>query len=145
MNYAPYSSRVKALLLDWLATLAVVIATTLLFVLLSFFTDGTPELIILGVLVGWLASTVFRFWNEIFRDGSTGQSLGRSKAGISLVDATTQIPLGAGRTFLRALVAFALSLVSGGLYWIVDYLFPLWDPKKQRLTDKIISSVVVSN
>ena len=34
-------------------------------------------------------------------------------------------------------------LCCGGLLVLIDALFPLWDPKKQTLRDKIAKSVVI--
>jgi uncharacterized RDD family membrane protein YckC len=29
------------------------------------------------------------------------------------------------------------------LLWLIDYLFPLWDPRKQTLHDKAVKSIVI--
>ena len=45
--------------------------------------------------------------------------------------------------FVRYLVASALALITCGIYGILDLLWPLWDPKNQRLTDKILHNAVI--
>jgi uncharacterized RDD family membrane protein YckC len=51
--------------------------------------------------------------------------------------------LGAGRCFLREFVAALINSFTFSLFAIIDFLWPLWDPKNQRLMDKIITSQVV--
>jgi RDD family len=46
---------------------------------------------------------------------------------------------GVGRLFLRTL----LGNVTGGIYTLLTYLWPLWDDKNQTLDDKMLSTLVV--
>jgi hypothetical protein len=61
----------------------------------------------LGVLlmiagsVGWI---VLSIQNKVFKEGRTGQSFGKARMNISLVDSSTGQPLGAGRCFIREFV-----------------------------------------
>jgi len=94
-----------------------------------------------GVIFGLLAAAgfvAFQLWNTVFKQGSTGQSLGKEVAKTRLIDEQTGQPLGAGMTFVRQLAHF----VDGAICYI-GYLFPLWDQKRQTLADKIMHSVVV--
>src|SRR4051812_1376648 len=102
----------------------------------------------LGLLidfVGYLAVIVYSFWNWAYLQGTTGQSLGKRQQGISLVKEDTLQPLGFGMTVVRYLVAGALSSVTCGIYGLLDILFPLWDAKRQRITDKILKNAVIKS
>jgi hypothetical protein len=95
------------------------------------------------MIVGPLAGLIIGIWNKVFKEGKTGQSIGKAQMGISLVDSTTGLPLGAGRCFLREFVFSLLNGITGSLFGILDYLWPLWDQKNERLMDKIITSRVI--
>jgi uncharacterized RDD family membrane protein YckC len=74
--------------------------------------------------------------------GQTGQSIGMKQSNLRCVGETTGQPIGGGQGVVRNL----LWVVGGcccGIIILVDSLFPLWDPKKQTLRDKIGKSVVV--
>jgi len=47
--------------------------------------------------------------------------------------------IGLGRFLVRTL----LGAITGGVYTILTYLWPLWDEKKQTLDDKIFGTLVV--
>ena len=91
--------------------------------------------------IGWL---VLSIQNKIFREGKTGQSFGKARMNISLIDSSSGQPLGAGRCFLREFVFSLLSSVTAGIFWIIDYLWPLWDKDGERLMDKIMTSRVIN-
>jgi len=62
-------------------------------------------------------------------------------AGAIGVAADTGEPVGAGLGVVRWLVHLVLGFLCG-IPAIIDYLFPLWDLKKQTIADKPVSSVV---
>jgi uncharacterized RDD family membrane protein YckC len=105
-------------------------------------TDVNGGLIALAVVL-FLLAIIFQFWNYGWRNGSHGCSLGKQVVGIRLVsEATRQWPggwVGLGRFLVRNL----LGALTGGIYTILTYLWPLWDEKKQTLDDKIFSTLVV--
>jgi uncharacterized RDD family membrane protein YckC len=80
--------------------------------------------------------------------GQTGQSLGMRQSGLRLVGETTGQPIGGSQGLVRNLLFAAAWLANclcyfGGLLVLIDSLFPLWDPKKQTLRDKIAKAVVI--
>jgi uncharacterized RDD family membrane protein YckC len=91
----------------------------------------------------FLLAIVFQFWNYGWRNGSQGCSLGKQVVGIRLVsEATRQWPggwVGLGRFLVRNL----LGVLTGGIYTVLTYLWPLWDEKNQTLDDKIFATLVV--
>ena len=70
--------------------------------------------------------------------GTLSFSPGKRLMGLETVDATTGEYIGGGKAIGRGLLAFLNSLP-----FMLGWLWPLWDPKKQTFTDKIFGSVVV--
>ena len=78
-----------------------------------------------------------------------GQTPGKQLVGIRVVKDSGE-PSGWGYTFLRELVIKALvggflSGATGGIYFVVDYLWPLFDRDSQALHDKMVGTLVVQN
>jgi uncharacterized RDD family membrane protein YckC len=89
-------------------------------------------------IVAYLAVFGFAIWNQVIRQGRTGQSLGKQWVGIRLVREDNGQPLGGGLTLGRALLH-----ILDALPCYLGFLWPLWDPKRQTFADKIVSSVVL--
>jgi uncharacterized RDD family membrane protein YckC len=82
-----------------------------------------------------LAAQVYNRWYL----GGQGQSLGKKVLGLTLVSESTGRPIGMGMAFVRDLAHFV-----DGIICYIGYLFPLWDPKRQTIADKIVSTVVLA-
>jgi uncharacterized RDD family membrane protein YckC len=89
-------------------------------------------------LVGLVASIWLGLWNRVFRQGRTGQSVGKTALNIRLIDATTGEPIGAGRSFLRD---FLSGIFNNACF--LNLLWPLWDEQKQTWHDKVVNTYVV--
>jgi hypothetical protein len=142
MTPATYGKRVGALLIDLLMSYGIG-ATVFAIGFAVAISEASVGLGVLLMIVGPLAGLIIGIWNKVFKEGKTGQSIGKAQMGISLVDSTTGLPLGAGRCFLREFVFSLLNGITGSLFGILDYLWPLWDQKNERLMDKIITSRVI--
>ncbi|MCP5032026.1 MAG: RDD family protein [Actinomycetia bacterium] len=140
-NPAEYGSRVIAYLIDAGIVLAVYIVFAILALIAGAISDGLGTLV---GLVGLLAYIGVLVWNTIIRQGTTGQSIGKEQQNIKLVADATGQPVGGGMAFVRLLVAGVISFVSCGIAGLLDYLWPLWDQDKKRLTDKILNFSVVN-
>lgn len=88
--------------------------------------------------LGYLGIFVFILWNQIFRQGRTGWSIGKQVLSIRLVDEQTGQPIGAGMNFVRQICH-----VLDALACYLGYLWPLWDAKRQTFADKIMHTVVI--
>jgi uncharacterized RDD family membrane protein YckC len=112
---------------------------------------GVPALIIIFIglaighgvgqalaVLGYIAAVGFGIWNVVFRQGTTGQTIGKQIIGIKLIRELDGQPVGAGMSFLRALAHILDSLAC-----YVGWLWPLWDAKKQTFADKVCNTVVV--
>ncbi|MEU8503472.1 RDD family protein [Streptomyces brevispora] len=87
----------------------------------------------LGVLVG-IGLGLFK----LYKEGTTGQFIGKKALGISLLREADGQPLGFGMAFVRYLAHFVDSIAC-----YIGWLWPAWDSKKQTFADKICSTLVV--
>ncbi len=135
---APWIYRVGASLVDG-AISGIPVAIGAAFLLPSLDSAGQPSGAAASVAaLLYLVSFVFSLWNVVFRQGRTGQSIGKQVLNIKLVREADGQPLGAGTTFVRGLAHFL-----DGLACYVGYLWPLWDRKRQTFADKLMSSLVI--
>jgi uncharacterized RDD family membrane protein YckC len=107
--------------------------------------DGTGILlIVVGGLLG-LGAFVWGGWLFGYRQGVTGTTPGKRRLGIRLVDVDTGEPPGGAKGVGRWLVPGLVGGVQGvgNVVQLVDYLWPLWDDRNQRLIDKVLRTRVV--
>ncbi|MFG1814296.1 RDD family protein [Kribbella sp. NPDC049174] len=101
--------------------------------------DDDPEIwAILVFLLSLAVSLGLGLWNRVFRQGKTGQSVGKSVLNLRLVDSTYFQPVGAGKAFLREFLA---GLFNNACF--LNLLWPLWDDQKQTWHDKVMSTYVI--
>jgi uncharacterized RDD family membrane protein YckC len=89
-----------------------------------------------SIAVASLLAVAFGIWNFGYRQGTTGQSIGKSIMKFRVVSENTGQPIGFGMSIVRQLA----HIVDGAICYI-GYLFPLWDAKRQTIADKIMSTV----
>lgn len=105
--------------------------------------DGTtryeprPALLLLG-------SIATLAYSAVMDGGPRGATVGKMAMKIRVVDATTGMPIGTGRAFVRRLVYLLLfnALIVPG---IINALSPLWDKRRQAWHDRAANSLVVTN
>jgi uncharacterized RDD family membrane protein YckC len=102
----------------------------------EFCATGTSTLGILSIGITWLLSVAYLVWNYGYRQGTTGSSIGKSIIKFKVVSETTGQPIGFGMSIVRQLA----HIIDGAICYI-GYLFPLWDPKRQTIADKIMSTI----
>jgi uncharacterized RDD family membrane protein YckC len=73
-----------------------------------------------------------------FQIGETGQSPGMRVAGVRCIHQHTGHTIGGGLGIVRLLASYLNSLIFG-----IGWLLPLWDPQRQTLSDKVMTTVVV--
>jgi len=156
--YASWIQRVGAYLIDQLIALATLIPMAIGLILFFAGSDITSHTnaagedvidtwslngvavsgIVVGVL-GFVFSFAFGLWNVVFRQGGPkAATLGKSALGLTLVKETTGKPVGAGISFLRQV----LHVLDSAICYL-GYLWPLWDAKRQTISDKCVGTVVV--
>lgn len=105
-------------------------------------TDASTPLIVVGVIL-YVVSLGLSLWRAIanlyLRQGRTGQSWGKAKRNIQLIREIDGQPAGALICFVRYLLG---GVINNVVY--LDALWTLWDPKRQRLSDKILGLIVVN-
>lgn len=90
-----------------------------------------------------LASLFTGIANSLVLQGLTSRSLGKRAMGTKLVRHETNGDPGFGLVLLRFGVPWAFSFFSCQIYWLLDFLWPLWDDGDERITDKILKVGVV--
>lgn len=137
-----YGKRALAYIIDVLFILvpcfiAFIVSITLLF-------EGSLRpigfLLALASLVWLLGAGI---WNQIIRQGKTGQTVGKSHQQIQLISIKTGLVPGVGIVFIRVIVGYVFNALTFGIFGIVDLLFPAFDKQKQRIVDKICSTMVI--
>ncbi|HEX8206316.1 MAG TPA: RDD family protein [Solirubrobacteraceae bacterium] len=136
--FAPYINRVGALILDGLIF---GIPLAVLATILGLF-DSTGGIIAYYALA--LVGSILYYVLLMQRKGErNGQTIGKQILEIRVVH-ETGTPMTPGRIILRETVGkFLIGFVTCGLYSIINYLWPLWDNRKQALHDKIGSTFVL--
>jgi uncharacterized RDD family membrane protein YckC len=131
-NYSDWITRVGAYLID----VAPVIALYIVFYIVAIAVGSGLLAIILYLLasIGAIGYSVYNRWIL----GGQGQTLGKKQLKIKLVSEETGEPIGTLNAFIRDICH-----IVDGIICDIGYLFPLWDPKRQTLADKIMKTVVV--
>jgi uncharacterized RDD family membrane protein YckC len=102
------------------------------------FVGAAADMLVLSLVLfafGYLGVFAFTTWNSCYRQGTTGQSIGRRVAGTRLVKIETGEPVG----FAVALLRHVCHMVEFG----IGLLWPLWDRQRQTFADKLVGTVVV--
>ena len=95
-------------------------------------------------LLGMAMQGTYLVW---FLSRPDGQTIGNRAAHTRVVNATTgqplEVPKAFARWFVMAVLNVSLYLVVGIVLLPLDYLFPLWDKRRQTLHDKVAGTIVV--
>ncbi len=156
LEAATWWTRAKAVLIDGILFIGalVVPAVLVLVAVISAWDEGTDDftftggdtvLLTVGFLIG-IGVFVWGGWLFGYRQGSTGTTPGKRRLRIRLVDADTGKAPGGARGVGRWLVPILVGGIqgAGNAIQLIDILWPLWDSKNQRLTDKVFRTRVVA-
>jgi uncharacterized RDD family membrane protein YckC len=151
--YTAWFTRVVAFVIDW-APIGLVWAAPLFVMIVTGNTQCISSLYLgaqdhrcasagynfwIGFLgVALLLVVVYPLWNFGHRQGTTGQSIGKSLMKIKIVSEITWQPIGFWRSVLRQLAHNIDTVVC-----YLGYLLPLIDGKRQTIADKIMHTVCV--
>lgn len=102
------------------------------------------------LIVLWLTVAIVRgIYESAFEGRTAGQTPGRRAVGIRVMRVDGE-PYGFWWALYRTLLIRELlfgigAILSGGLLWVVQYLWPLWDPQRRALHDVVARSRVVQD
>jgi uncharacterized RDD family membrane protein YckC len=119
---------------------------------IGFFASDTVGVVSLfvGAFIGVLCVTfVVLLYAPAMMARTNGKTVGRIVLGIRVVRANGQ-PVDFGYAMLREVLVKALlggicASLTGGLSWVVDNLWPLWDEENRALHDFIVDSRVIKD
>lgn len=100
-----------------------------------------------GVLAGY-GAFILMFWvftaaYFTYLHASRGQTVGKMAMKLKVIDEATGGNPTYGAAFLRWLIPIPLSFLTCGIGGLLDGLWPLWDPKRQALHDKVAKTLVL--
>ncbi|MEW2415497.1 RDD family protein [Streptomyces sp. NPDC046866] len=130
---AHWGQRVGAYLLDGLIT----VVPMYLLGFIDLATSDDPSGPGVFFTIGMLYAIGMGFF-QLYKEGSTGQSIGKKVVGISVRREADGNVLGFGMAFVRK-----LAHILDGIPCYIGLLWPLWDEKKQTFADKVCSTVVI--
>jgi uncharacterized RDD family membrane protein YckC len=130
---AAYGQRVASYLID----VGIPAGVLVIVLMAALGSDGVGVQSAAYVLAALLA-LAFVVWNSGYRQGRTGQSIGKRALGVRLVTLATGQPVGFGPSLGRQ-----LAHVLDGLPLFLGFLWPLWDEHRQTFADKMWSTLVV--
>jgi uncharacterized RDD family membrane protein YckC len=150
--YTPWLKRLLAFLIDW-TPMWLVFLVPMIGLLI---TDGgecfdamygssrnycntaTSDLWLYIQGIGVLPALAYFVWNFCYRQGKTGQSIGKSVMKFKVISEKTWQPIGFWRSLVRQIAHYIDQLIC-----YIGYLFPLWDAKRQTIADKLMNTVCV--
>lgn len=95
-------------------------------------------------LFDFIAFAAYLTYYTLLNGGEKGQTVGKMVLGIATRDADRgQGPIGYGRAAGRYGILFLLAIPCG-IPLLIDYLSPLWDPRRQAWHDKAVRSLVIN-
>lgn len=142
MIYSNYGKRAIAYILDLLFVFVPAGLMGIVGIVLVI-PESTRGLGVVLLITAFLWLLLAGLYNEVFRQGRDGQTIGKRQQGVMLIREDTGQVLGFGFAFLRVLIIWFFNFLTAGIYLIADLLAPAFTAKKQRLTDKLLSTVVI--
>jgi uncharacterized RDD family membrane protein YckC len=121
---AAWGDRVIAALVDWVPVLLLNIVGTQL---------GT-----LGTLISFVI-TAYAFYIR-YMEGERGATPGKRLTGLKVVKEADGQTIGGGMGIVRNIAHFVDAIIC-----FIGFLFPLWDPKRQTIADKLVGTVVLKD
>lgn len=129
---APWGLRLGAFVIDEVFVFVVTVCAEILFNLRHRF---------VGHLLSLALATAYY---AVLNGSEMGQTFGKRVVGIQVRDAAAGETIGYERAALRYVVVGLFWIVPFfGLFTLLDGFWPLWDPGRRALHDKIAGSVVV--
>jgi uncharacterized RDD family membrane protein YckC len=137
--YSGWWRRAAALLIDTILIWVVVVALFALAFGIAEVSGNAGAILLIVAIVAAIAGPI---WYTIWATGrEPGQTVGKKALGIRVRHAEQDRAIGYGPSTGRYLITIAFGFFV--IPALVDYLWPLWDGRKQALHDKVANSIVV--
>ncbi len=133
---AEWIQRVVAWLLDSAIAVAFLVVVFILSAILGAVSDALGAIVF---VIGYLGVGAYSFW-IYYLNGATGQSPGKALTGLKVVSETDGTLIGGGMGIVRGLAHILDGLLCG-----LGYFLPLFDQKKQTISDKVMKTVVLAD
>jgi uncharacterized RDD family membrane protein YckC len=131
---ADWGTRAVGIIIDWAVMIAVVIVGFILAVVIGQISGALGALV--GLVFYLVAAVGWLYYG--FLVGQKGQSPGMAIMGLRCVGEDTGQIIGGGMGIVRTIAHIIDSLIC-----YIGWLFPLWDPKRQTISDKLVKTIVV--
>ena len=132
---ANWGERAVAFLLD---LVIVAVPAIVLYIIAFIFGTFSTALFVLFAFIAWAYSIVVGLYVVGWQNG-LGGSPGKKITGLRLIGEETGQPIGGGMGIARYFAHIVDSIIC-----YIGWLFPLWDPKRQTIADKIMKTVVTT-
>lgn len=133
---AEWADRVVATLIDFVFILGLWIVVWLAGAIVGVVSDA---LAVLVRTLGYLAGSLYGLYLG-YLEGIQGQSPGKAIQGLKVVKISDGEVLGGGMGVVRR-----IAHVVDAIICYIGFLFPLWDPQKQTIADKLVETVVLKD
>jgi uncharacterized RDD family membrane protein YckC len=131
---ASWGQRVGAWLIDVLLYFGILLAAAILAAVVGQ-ASGSLGGVVLGL--GYVAAFAFVIWQLVVQ-GQTGATIGKRRLGLRLLRERDGRVIGPWLSIARQILHIVDSMP-----FMLGYLWPLWDPKRQTFADKIVKTVVI--
>lgn len=133
---AEWAGRVIATLIDFLVIVGLWIAVWLAGAIVGVVSDVLAALV---RTLGYLAVSVYGLYLG-YLEGVRGQSPGKAIQRLKVVESSMERSSAAGWG-----VVGRIAHVVDAVICYIGFLFPLWDPRKQTIADKLVETVVLKD
>jgi uncharacterized RDD family membrane protein YckC len=133
--YTSWIRRVGAYLIDYILLMIVAVISGVIAGLIDRVTSDATWTRITDVIFN-LTPLAFLIWNEGYRQGTTGSSIGKSVLKFKVVSERDGEPIGFGLSIVRYFAHFLDAIILG-----IGYLLPLFTAKRQTIADMIMDTV----
>jgi uncharacterized RDD family membrane protein YckC len=131
---ADWGTRAIGIIIDWAVMIAIVVVGFILAIIIGQISGALGALV--GLVFYLIAAVGWLYYG--FLVGAKGQSPGMAMMGLRCIGEDTGQVIGGGMGIVRTIAHIIDSLIC-----YIGWLFPLWDPKRQTISDKLVKTLVV--
>ena len=130
---ADWGTRAIGIIIDWVSVVVLAIVGFVIAAILGAISSTLGGIV--AVVVYIVVSLAWLYYGYLV--GQKGQSPGMAIMGLRCVSEETGQVIGGGMGVVRTIAHIVDSIIC-----YIGWLFPLWDPKRQTIADKLVKTVV---